>query len=299
MTSVAMSSVAMSSVANSAIAPTIDASVAADNALAAANVSEDDGDGGREVNCFQCGMGTREFTRTLNSLCDACFTRFGSVDAALYGNEACQERKARLEAKEAAEEQPTKVIAPLTQEEKEAFVYVNHDKHGYLWNELCDKLKAARDCINYPPDFYEQISKGQATRDYERANYPLVAAFEEYGVGSNEHYNLCKALVGTSVGTYREFFPMLHAEGLVDRKGNATQDFKDQVAARMTFKKKNTERELEAAARFAAKEAQEDQRKAAEEVAAAEKVAEEATPKKRKRELPRDSEAPGAPMKRA
>lgn len=56
----------------------------------------------REVHCFYCKAPMREYTRTLNSLCGACFTRWGSVAAATssMARKACE---ARLSAQQNAE----------------------------------------------------------------------------------------------------------------------------------------------------------------------------------------------------
>ena len=171
--------------------------------------------------------------------------------------------------------QPANTTAPLTEAEKEAMVYVNNDDHPFLWDELCLGLKTARDHISYPPDFHEQIAMGQATRDYESANFPLVVAFEKHCFGSNEHDDPCKAL-----NAHRDSFPVFNAEGLVDAQGNATQAFKDQFKARVTLKNQCVQRDLKvqarlaAAVRFANAEAERDQREAVKEQAAFKKAAE-------------------------
>lgn len=171
--------------------------------------------------------------------------------------------------------QPANTTAPLTEAEKEAMVYVNNDDHPFLWDELCLGLKTARDRISYPPDFHEQIAMGQATRDYESANFPLVVAFEKHCFGSNEHDDPCKAL-----NAHRDSFPVFNAEGLVDAQGNATQAFKDQFMARVTLKNQCVQRDLKAqarlaaAARFANAEAERDQREAVKEQAAFKKAVE-------------------------
>ena len=71
--------------------------------------------------------------------------------------------------------------------------------------------------------------------------FPLIAIWESFPYGSNEHFGIARALgqVGevVPVGRHRKFFSTLLKEGLIDEEGNASEDLKKEVSRKKEMKK--------------------------------------------------------------